>query len=68
MKRILICTGLLFAATTLLAQQAPAKKPPVSPPATASATVNGKSITQPLKLTSGDIIEVGDEKVEFLLE
>jgi hypothetical protein len=45
MKRILICTGLLFAATTLFAQQTPAKKPPASPPATASATVNGKSIT-----------------------
>jgi hypothetical protein len=45
MKRALICTGLLFAATTLLAQQAAPKKPPASPPATASATVNGKTIT-----------------------
>jgi hypothetical protein len=45
MKRILICMGLLLAATTLFAQQPPAKKPPLSPPATASATVNGKSIT-----------------------
>jgi hypothetical protein len=44
MKRVLMCTGLLFAATTLLAQPAPVKKPPLSPPATAVATVNGKSI------------------------
>ena len=45
MKRVLICTGLLFAATTLLAQQAAPKKPQASPPATASASVNGKTIT-----------------------
>jgi hypothetical protein len=45
MKRVLMCTGLLFAATTLLAQQPPAKKPPLSPPATATAAVNGKTIT-----------------------
>lgn len=46
MKRVLICTGLLFAATTLLAQQAPPKKaPPKSPPATASATIGGKAIS-----------------------
>jgi Protein of unknown function (DUF2911) len=45
MKQVLICTGLLFAATTLFAQQAAPKKPPASPPATASASVNGKSIT-----------------------
>ncbi len=38
-----VCTGLLsFATTVLLAQQ---KTPPLSPPATASATVGGKSIT-----------------------
>jgi hypothetical protein len=36
---------LLFAATTLLAQQAPPKKAPLSPPATASATIGGKTIT-----------------------
>jgi hypothetical protein len=42
MKRALICTGLLFAATTLLAQQ---KAPPLSPPATATATIAGKTIT-----------------------
>ncbi len=42
MKRVLICTGLLFAATTLLAQE---KAPPKSPPATASATIGGKTIT-----------------------
>ena len=42
MKRTLICTCLLFAATALLAQQ---KAPPKSPPATASATIGGKAIT-----------------------
>ncbi len=42
MKLTLICTGLLFAATTLMAQP---KAPPLSPPATASATIGGKSIT-----------------------
>jgi len=42
MKRVLICTGLLIAATTLLAQQ---KAPPKSPPETATATIGGKSIT-----------------------
>jgi hypothetical protein len=42
MKHTLICTCLLFAATTLLAQQ---KAPPKSPPATASATISGKAIT-----------------------
>lgn len=41
MKHILICTGLLFAVTTLAAQQ----KPPLSPPATASATIGGKNIS-----------------------
>ena len=45
MKRVLICTGLLFAATTLFAQQTPPKPPPLSPPATASATIGGKAIT-----------------------
>jgi len=44
MKHLIVCTGLLFAATTLLAQPAP-KMPPKSPPATASATIGGKSIT-----------------------
>ncbi len=42
MKHILVCTGLLFAAVTLVAQQ---KAPPLSPPATASATIGGKSIS-----------------------
>ncbi len=42
MKQALICTGLLFAATALLAQQ---KAPPKSPPATATATIAGKTIT-----------------------
>jgi hypothetical protein len=41
MKRLLVCTGLLIAATTLFAQQGP----PKSPPATESATVGGKAIT-----------------------
>ncbi len=45
MKRVLICTGLLFAATTLLAQPAPPKKAPASPPATCTATIGGKTIT-----------------------
>jgi len=45
MKRVLMCTGLLFAATTLLAQQPITKKPPLSPPATAAVAVGGKSIT-----------------------
>jgi hypothetical protein len=41
MKRLLVCTGLLFAASTLLAQQGP----PKSPPATESATIGGANIT-----------------------
>ncbi len=45
MKRVLICTGLLFAATTLLAQMAPPKKAPASPPATCAATIGGHAIT-----------------------
>jgi hypothetical protein len=45
MKRVLICTGLLFAATTLLAQPAPPKKAPASPPATCTATIGGHTIT-----------------------
>jgi hypothetical protein len=45
MKRVLICTGLLFAATTLFAQQTPPKPPPKSPPATCTATIGGKTIT-----------------------
>jgi hypothetical protein len=40
MKRLLICTGLMAAATTLFAQGNPA-----SPPDKASATIGGKSIT-----------------------
>ena len=42
MKHILVCTGLLLAATTLIAQQ---KAPPLSPPATATGTIGGKTIT-----------------------
>jgi hypothetical protein len=45
MKRLIVCTGLLFAATTLLAQEAPAKKAPASPPATATATIGGANVT-----------------------
>ena len=41
MKRHLVCTGLLIAATVMNAQQGP----PKSPPATASATIGGKNIT-----------------------
>jgi Protein of unknown function (DUF2911) len=41
MKRLVVCAGLLFAATALLGQQ----KPPASPPAKASATIGGHEIT-----------------------
>lgn len=41
MKHVVVCMGLLFAATTLLAQKAP----PKSPPETASVTIHGKTIT-----------------------
>ena len=49
MKRLLVCTGLLFVAVTLSAQStmpmgAP-KAPPKSPSATATATIGGKAIT-----------------------
>jgi hypothetical protein len=42
MKRLLLCTSLLAVAATLSAQQ---KAPPKSPPATASVTIAGKTIT-----------------------
>ena len=42
MKRLLACTGLLAVSATLSAQQ---QGPPASPPETASATINGKSVT-----------------------
>jgi len=46
MKRLLLCTGLLAAATlTLSAQPAPPKAPPASPAATESATIAGHAIT-----------------------
>jgi hypothetical protein len=45
MKHLLLCTGLLIAATTLLAQAPAPKAPPKSPPATASATIAGKTVT-----------------------
>jgi hypothetical protein len=49
MKRLLICTSLLFAATTLLAQSAPHQGPPPGPPESPAAkevaTIDGKSIT-----------------------
>jgi len=41
MKHLLICTGLLFATTTLLAQP----KAPASPPETATVTIGGKTIS-----------------------
>jgi hypothetical protein len=41
MKHLVICSGLLVAATTLWSQQGP----PKSPPAKESATIGGKSIT-----------------------
>ena len=41
MKLVWICCSLLIAATALPAQQ----KPPLSPPATASVTIAGKTIT-----------------------
>lgn len=41
MKQLLVCTGLLIAATAVIAQQ----KPPASPPATEAATIAGKAIT-----------------------
>jgi hypothetical protein len=42
MKHLLVCTGLLVVAAALSAQQ---QGPPKSPPATASATIGGKSVT-----------------------
>jgi hypothetical protein len=42
MKHLLICAGLLIAATAALSAQ---KAPPVSPPETATATIAGKTIT-----------------------
>ena len=41
MKHLIVCAGLLFAATTVLAQQ----KPPASPPEKASGTIGGAQIT-----------------------
>jgi hypothetical protein len=49
MKRLLVCTSLLFAAAMLSAQTAPPPGPPPgppkSPPATATVTFGGKAIT-----------------------
>lgn len=44
MKRVLFCTGLLFAATTLFGQMN-MHSGPKSPPAKTSATIGGKNIT-----------------------
>ncbi len=44
MKRSLVCTTLLLAAT-LSAQPSPPKAPPASPAATESVTIAGKAIT-----------------------
>lgn len=49
MKRLLVCTSLLFVVATLSAQpalpKAPPPGPPKSPPATATATFDGKAVT-----------------------
>jgi len=45
MKTLLLCSGLLLGATTLLAQQAAPKAPPKSPPATATATIGSANVT-----------------------
>jgi hypothetical protein len=45
MKHLLLCTGLLFAATTLLAQAPAPKAPPKSPAATETVAIGGKAIT-----------------------
>jgi hypothetical protein len=45
MKPLIVCAGLLFAATTLFAQDAPVKKAPASPPAKATATIGGHEVT-----------------------
>jgi hypothetical protein len=45
MKHLLVCTGLLFAAATLVAQTPPPKPPPASPAATESITIAGNAIT-----------------------
>ena len=42
MKQLLICAGILIAATASLSAQ---QKPPASPPETATATIAGKTIT-----------------------
>jgi hypothetical protein len=44
MKRFLLCACLLAIATTILAQEGQ-KKPPASPPETATATLNGHTVT-----------------------
>ncbi len=41
MKHLIVCAGLLFTATAVLAQQ----KPPASPPAKATGTIGGHQIT-----------------------
>lgn len=41
MKHFIVCAGLLFAATSMLAQQ----KPPASPPAKATANIGGHEMT-----------------------
>src|ERR1700761_5478749 len=57
MKKVLVCAGLVFAATTMFAQQsapampsangaaAPAKKAPASPPDKATGTIGGHEVT-----------------------
>jgi hypothetical protein len=45
MRHLLACTGLLAAAAALFAQTDAPKAPPLSPSATATATIGGKTIT-----------------------
>jgi len=45
MKTLLLFSGLLLGATTLLAQQAAPKAPPKSPPATATASIGSANVT-----------------------
>src|SRR5579859_3911829 len=45
MKPLIVCAGLFFAATTILAQPGTPKKPAATPPAKAEATTGGHQIT-----------------------
>jgi hypothetical protein len=45
MKTLFLCSGLIFVASTLVAQQPAPKKPPLSPPATATASIGSANVT-----------------------